>query len=333
MRRTPWLALAGAACLALCACGARSASSPAPRALALERTIPLAQVSGRIDHLAIDPPRRRLFIAELGNSSVEALDLATGRSLGRLGGLSEPQGLGYLPKRDELVVATGGDGMLRFYRAADLGLVGALKLGEDADDVRVDPQSGRVIAGFGKALAIVDPARRTVVRSIPLGAHPEGFQVRGERAFVNLPQARAIAALDLAQGREIARWRNPGPQMNFPMALNAADDLAAVVYRFPARLVLFDPSTGKVVQQAGVCGDADDVDFDEARKRLYVICGSGMVEVFARSGQAYASADRVSTRNGARTGLYEASLDRLYVAARARGAEPAAIMVYRPSSS
>lgn len=333
MRRTPLLALAGAACLAFGACGARSASSPAAPALALERTIPLAQVSGRIDHLAIDPAQRRLFVAELGNGSVEAVDLATGRSLGRIGGLSEPQGIGYLPKRDELVVATGGDGMLRFYQAADLKLIGALKLGEDADDVRVDPQTGRVIVGFGEALAIVDPATRTVVRSIPLGAHPEGFQVRGKRAFVNLPQARAVAALDLAQGRELARWRNPGPQMNFPMALNAAGDLAAAAYRLPARLVLFEPPTGKVAQQIGTCGDADDVDFDEARKRLYVICGSGAVEVFARSGQSYASAGRIATRNGARTGLFAAGVDRLYVAARARGTEPAAIMVYRPSSS
>jgi len=329
--RAALLALAGAACLALCACGARSASTPAPAPLMLERTIPLAQVSGRIDHLAIDPARRKLFVAELGNGSVEALDLATGRSLGRIGGLNEPQGLGFLPKRDELVVATAGDGMLRFYRAADLRLVGALKLGEDADDVRVDPQTGRVLVGFGKALAIVDPATRTLVRSIPLAAHPEGFQARSERAFVNLPGARAVAALDFAEGREVARWRNPGPQMNFPMALNATGDLAAVVYRLPARLVLFEPSTGKAMQQLRTCGDADDVDFDEARNRLYVICGSGAVEAFAHSGQTYASAGRVSTRNGARTGLYAAGLDRLYVAAPARGTEPAAIMVYRPT--
>jgi len=61
--------------------------------------------------------RKRLFVAELGNGSVEAIDLASGRSLGRVTGLSEPQGVGYLPRQDELAVATGGDGMLRFYRA------------------------------------------------------------------------------------------------------------------------------------------------------------------------------------------------------------------------
>ncbi|HKR86933.1 MAG TPA: hypothetical protein VJS38_02055 [Phenylobacterium sp.] len=297
----------------------------------MERVIPLAQVSGRIDHLAIDAGRGRLFVAELGNGSVEAVDLASGRSVGRIGGLKEPQGVGYLPGRDELVVATGGDGMLRFYRAADLKPAGALKLGEDADDVRVDPQTGRVLTGYGQALAVVDPATRTLVRRIPLPAHPEGFEAQGSRAVVNTPRAGAVIAVDLGSGRELARWRNPGPQFNFPLALDSDAGRVAVVYRLPARLALFNAASGHVEQQAPTCGDADDVFFDGARKRLYVVCGAGAVEVFNRAGAGYASAGRIPTREGARTGLFSARQDRLYVAARARGRQPAAILVLRPS--
>lgn len=320
-------ALAGAICVTLGACGAGSA---APPMLVLERAVPLAKVAGRIDHLAIDPARRWLFVAELGNGSVEAVDLATGRPRGRIDGLEEPQGLGYLPDRQELAVATGGDGMLRFYRAADLRLVGSLKLGHDADDVRVDPRSGRVVVGYGEALAVVDPTTRTLVSSIPLGAHPEGFQVMGDRALVNLPRAGAVVVVDLAQGRELARWRNPGPQLNFPMALDAAGDQAAVIYRLPARLVVFQTATGRPSAPVATCGDADDADFDRAG-RLYVICGSGVAESFVRTDAAYVSAGRTVTRDGARTGLYDPGADRLYVAARARGTEPAAILVYRPN--
>ena len=35
--------------------------------LVLEAKIPLGQVNGRIDHLAVDLKRQRLFVAELGN--------------------------------------------------------------------------------------------------------------------------------------------------------------------------------------------------------------------------------------------------------------------------
>ena len=85
--------------------------------LKLERTIPLPNVKGRIDHLAVDVPRQRLFVAELGNGSVDAVDLSSGQTR-RIGGLKEPQGLAYLADRNELVVASGGDGTVRFSTAA-----------------------------------------------------------------------------------------------------------------------------------------------------------------------------------------------------------------------
>jgi hypothetical protein len=269
-------------------------------------------------------------VAELGNGTVEAVDLASGRSLGRVTGLKEPQGVGYLSGRDEIAVATGGDGMLRFYRAADLKLAGSLKLGEDADDVRVDAQSGRVLVGYGAALAVVDPATRSLVRAIPLPAHPEGFQTQGSRAFVNLPQARVVAAVDFGQGRELARWRNPGAHFNFPLALDGDDGLVAVVYRRPAQLVLFRAASGQVAQKLDTCGDADDVFFDSARKRLYVVCGGGAVDVFGKARAGYAPAGRIQTRLGARTGLFSPQLDRLYVAVRESGNQSAAVWALRP---
>jgi hypothetical protein len=323
------LALIGAL-LGLWACGPAAASGPPP--LVLERTIPLAGVSGRIDHLAIDVDHGRLFVAELGNGSVEAIDLASGRSLGRIGGLKEPQGLGYVPQRAELAVATGGDGMLRFYRGADLSPVGAMKLGEDADDVRVERATGRVFVGYGQALAVIDAAGK-LARSIPLPAHPEGFHVQQDRAYVNLPGAGVVGVVDVAQGREIARWPNPGPRFNYPMAIERQVREIAVVYRFPARLVLFDAKTGAVEQQLATCGDADDVFFNRTDNRLYVVCGGGAVDVFDRLRTGYAPARRVGTRGGARTGFYAERLDRLFVAAPARDGKPAEILVFRPSGA
>src|SRR3989442_2502922 len=43
--------------------------------LSLVRTIDLPRVEGRIDHLAIDSGAQRLFVAALGNNTVEVLDL------------------------------------------------------------------------------------------------------------------------------------------------------------------------------------------------------------------------------------------------------------------
>ena len=330
-RRKAWLPAILGALLCVTGCRARSAS-PDLATLSLERTIPLAGVAGRIDHLAYDTRRGRVFIAELGNGSVEGIDLATGRSIGRIGGLLEPQGLAFIEDRDELAVASGGDGTVRFYRAADLAPAGVMQVGPDPDNLRVDPASGRLVVGFGAgALAVIDPATRRVVATTRLPAHPEGFQIDAGRAYVNLPDAGGIAAVDLASGRTLATWRNPGAKWNFPLALEPAGSLVAVVYRFPARLVLWERASGTVNQNLPTCGDADDAFFDGPRRRLYVICGAGSVETFVRAEGGYARQGLTRTRKGARTGLYVPQIDRLLVAARADGAAGAALLVYRPA--
>jgi hypothetical protein len=60
--------------------------------LQLARTIVLPDVHGRIDHLDIDVEGARLFVAALGNNSVEVIDLRAGRRSARLERLREPQG-------------------------------------------------------------------------------------------------------------------------------------------------------------------------------------------------------------------------------------------------
>ena len=302
--------------------------------LELERTIPLPNVSGRIDHLAVDVAHQRLFVAELGNGSVDAVDLSSGATR-RIGGLKEPQGLAYLPDRDELVVASAGDGTVRFFDASSLAPAGTVSLGDDADNVRVNPKTGQVVVGYGSgALAVLDPASRAIVRTIKLGAHPESFQIEGQgrKAFVNVPDAHKIAVVDLDSGRALASWR-AAHLANFPMALDRDAGIVGVVYRIPARLVALETASGTPKADLPVCDDADDLYFDDRRRRIYISCGSGAIDVFEQAGGGYVASARIETRPGARTSLFVPALDRLFVAARAGShKQGAAVLVYRPSS-
>lgn len=314
------------------ATGCSAGSEPAKAdTLALTASIPLHGVKGRIDHLAFDARRGRLYVAALGNGTVEAVDIATGRLAGRIAGLKEPQGLAFLSAQDELAVASGGDGTVRFYRGNDLAPAGVVTVGGDADNLRVQAQTGRLVVGYGAgALAVIDPATHAVIARAPLPAHPEGLQLDGEHAVVNLPDAGGIAVVDLASGKTLSTWRNPGLKWNFPLALDRAAGLVAVAYRFPARLVLWDASSGTVRQTLPACGDADDLFFDPPRHRLYVICGSGAVDIFGTAGGTYVREGGAKTRDGARTGLFIPTVDRLFVAARANGGKEAAVLVFKP---
>lgn len=112
-------------------------------ALQLETKIPLGDVRGRIDHLAIDLKRQRLFVAELGNDSVGVVDLAANSLLKTITGLSEPQGVGYEPSTDTLYVANARDGSVRLYEANDYKAIGRIELGGDADNIRIDAATKR----------------------------------------------------------------------------------------------------------------------------------------------------------------------------------------------
>lgn len=322
-------ALLLAALLAGPAAAAEPAAAPAP--LVLEAKIGLGAVSGRIDHLAVDPRRRRLFVAELGNGSLGVVDLAARTQLRTVSGFKNPQGVGYEASTDTIYVADAGDGAVHVLRGEDFAPLGRIELGSDADNVRIDEAHRRVLVGYGDgALAILDPAARRKLGEVRLPAHPEGFQLAegGAQAVVNLPDAHRIAIADLAGGG-VRAIPTGSLAANFPMAVDAAAGRVLVGFRSPPMLAAFALPDGHLVAKAAICGDADDLFVDD-RRRIYVSCGAGVVDVLQPAGDGYERIARVPTASGARTSLFVVGLDRLYVAARAGWSEPATIWVFRP---
>ena len=304
--------------------------------LLLEKTIPLHNVGGRIDHMAFDRSRNRLIVAELGNDSVEVIDLAAGTVVHRFAKLREPQGVGYSERADVILIANAADGSVRLFSAKDYSELGSIALHDDADNVRIDPRNGLAVVGYGSGgLAVIDPASRAKIADIRLPAHPEGFQIDPAtgRAYVNMPDARQIAVVDLDAHRLVASWPMRDARSNFPMALDSAQSLIASAFRSPPILLLLDPASGAERQRLAICGDADDVFFDAKRARIYVSCGAGEIAVLVRENGGWGVLATIPSASGARTSLFVPELDRLFVAERAGLLESeAAIRVYRPSS-
>lgn len=310
----------------------QAAGAPGQPPLAVERTITLPNVSGRIDHLAYDGVHKRLMVAELGNNTVDIVDVSAGTVLHRITGLKEPQGIAYLPGPNVIVTANAEGGDVRFFDGTSFLQRGSVGLGDDTDNVRADARNGHLLVGYGDGgIAIIDPVRVAKIGDISLGAHPESFQLAlaSGRLFANVPDARRIAVVDLASGKEIASWSPLAFRGNFPMALDEAGHSVIVVFRNPARLATLNMDTGTLIASIETCGDADDVFFDSHRQRIYVSCGAGLIDVVARNGLkriAY-----VKTTSGARTSLYVPETDRLYLAMRAGLISgQAEIQVYRP---
>ncbi|MEQ1581604.1 MAG: hypothetical protein ABL964_13510 [Steroidobacteraceae bacterium] len=306
-------------------------------ALTLEASIPLGAVRGRIDHLAFDIGRRRLYVAELGNDSVAVVDLDTRKVLRTLTGFDEPQGIAYVASTDEVYVANGGDGSVRILKGTDGSPAGRIELGDEADNVRVDRLQRFVAVGHGGgALALIDPVERTKIADIPLHGHPESFQLSrdGSRAYVNVPGAGEVAVVDLANRKPLQAWPTGKLKANFPMALGETESAVWVAFRSPSRLVSFDSNSGKPAVTLDTCNDSDDLFIDPARHRLYVICGGGQIEVWSINDASQpARIGSTPTSDGTRTGLFVPEVDRLYVAVRAASGTPAAVWIFKPSST
>jgi DNA-binding beta-propeller fold protein YncE len=307
---------------------AASGPANAQSALTLESRIQLGDIRGRIDHMAVDLRRQRLFVAELENDSVGVIDFETREIAHVITGVKRPQGLAYVPSVT-LLVANGGDGFLRMFEGARYQALEPLHVGDDADNLRYDPEGNIIYVAYGEGALVVDLASRRKIRDLTLASHPESFQLDREsnRIYVDVPKEQAIIVLDRVSGHRLASWQT-GNASNFPLALNPAAGHVLVVFRNPASLVAFAESSGTPVAKVETCGDADDMFVDATRRRVYVSCGEGFVDVFDANG--YKLVERIPTVKGARTSLLVPEIDRLFLAARATPEAPAAVWVFRP---
>lgn len=299
--------------------------------LELYEQVPIPGHLGRIDHFSGNG--RLVYFSLDGSQGIGIENWFEGREVGFIGGVPEPQGVLYVPGFDKIFAASA-QGKVYVFAGKTHRLEKSLDFGADADNLRWDPVRKLVLVGFGEddgGIAAIDPATDARVGTVlKTGGHPEGFQaeLRGPMIYVNCPDAgQVIEAVNRATG-QVSRWPLRGVRGNFAMALDEADHRVFSATRKGPALVVFNTQTGEQVAAVpGVVGEADDVYFDAARKRVYVIGGQGYVSVVQQiTPDRYGLIANVPTRVGARTGYWNESHDRLYVGVQAEGNQPAQIL-------
>src|SRR6266567_4524876 len=157
--------------------------------LVLKNHIGLPNVNQRIDHFSADIKGQRLFMAALGNHTVEVIDVQNGKRLHTVPDLAEPQGVYYDPATNRLFVACAKAGTTRVFDGGTFQLRETVKFSGDADNIPYEVRGRRIIVGYGDgALGFLDSTGKKT-GEIPLDAHPESFQLKktGTRVFVNIP--------------------------------------------------------------------------------------------------------------------------------------------------
>jgi hypothetical protein len=300
--------------------------------LRLVQTIPLPNVEGRIDHMAVDLKGQRLFIAALGNNTVEVLDLRAGQRIRSITGLHEPQGVGFIPESNKIFIANAKSGACDIFDGSSFKLAKSVMFSDDADNIRYDANTRRVYVGYGSGgLGVIDAATGDQLGDIKLDGHPESFQLEksGRRIFVNIPTSQKVAVVDREKRAVTAAWPIPAAKENFPMALDEEHHRLFVGARKPAKLMVFDTESGKLVTSLDSPGDADDIFYDGTRKRIYISGGEGFIGIIQQQdADHYKILTKISTPSGARTSFYVSELNRLYLAVPHRLGQKAEVRVY-----
>jgi hypothetical protein len=320
--------------------------------LALKSHIALPNVKGRIDHFSVDVKGQRLFMAGVGNHTLEVIDLQSGKRVRTIPDLAEPQGVYYDSATNHLYVACGLDGVTNIYDGTTFQLLGSVKFPDDADNVRYDARSKSVIVGYAGAkelrkrvegtggLGFIDSTTGKQTRTIVIDAHPESFRLeeKGTRLFVNVPDKKEIEVVDVEKGTILARWP-VSAKNNFPMSLDEAHHRLFVGCWNPARLIVFDTETGKEVASLelgekgvvnpNIVGITDDLFYDSARSRVYVLNALGSIDVFRQNDpDHYELIESVPTPLNTKTGLFVPDLGKLFVGVVQNGEKSAEVDVY-----
>ncbi|MBV9949089.1 MAG: hypothetical protein JOZ69_19730, partial [Myxococcales bacterium] len=229
---------------------------------------PLPGVQRRIDHMAVDPAGRRLFVAALGNHTLEIVDIAGGKRIAGIPGLNEPQGVAYLPSLHRIVAATRAGGTVTAFDDQDYKPVGSIPNLPDADNLRFDAAAGELYVGHGDgALGVIEPVHMKLVADIPLPGHPESFRLEegSARVFVNVPPTREVLVVDRARRSVVGHILLGGAADNYPMSLDEHGRRLFVGVRRPAKLLVFDTASYKQLAAVACVGDTDDLFYDADR--------------------------------------------------------------------
>src|SRR5438132_1435049 len=112
--------------------------------LELIQTIVLKGKPGGLDHVAVDVPHDRLFLANKANNTLDVVDLKLGKLLDQKTGQTAIQGVAYSPELNRIFVGLGSNGLCNIFDGESLKILKTIKFKDDADNVRYNPKTNLV---------------------------------------------------------------------------------------------------------------------------------------------------------------------------------------------
>jgi DNA-binding beta-propeller fold protein YncE len=267
---------------------------------------------GAWNFASIDPVGRRLYVGR--TDGILAVDIDSHKVTPLPLGGRRVQMVAPVPGSD-LVVATLDDANSAVVMNGRTGaIVKELPAGRGPEIATFDPASHLVaVMAASEELILIDPARKTVVGSIPMGALLESGAADGHgRLYVNLEDKHAIGVVDVSARKLIKSW--PLGDCDDPTGLGYDPRrhwlISACGGSHVAKVV--STRTGAVVATLPIGIEPDAVMVDVQRRLAFIPCSEGHLTVISLSGAPRVIAS-VVTAQGATTGALDPKTGRVYL--------------------
>src|SRR6516164_10733315 len=238
------------------------AATPAPVGYHLLKKIPLGAAEGGgeyFDYITVDSAARRLYLSH--GTEVKVLDADSLAMVGNITGLKRDHGIALVPEVGRGFITDGDAAQIIMFDLKTLKTVGAIKGEKDADYILYDPASKHIFVfnGDAKNSTVIDPAKGTVLATVPLGGAPEQAVADGKGTiYDNLEDTNEVIALDSRTLKIKSRWPVAPAGQPVAIAMDRQHRRLFIGGRGPKMLVVMDADTGKVIGQPFPIGDRVD---------------------------------------------------------------------------
>jgi hypothetical protein len=281
---------------------------------------------GDFDHIYTDIKGNRLLLAAEDHGTIELFALDTLKHLKTIKGVETPHAFLALPEKNLLVVTDSGKGGSKLFDFNTLELKGSLKsVGLGADSMEYDADSKHAfIATGGKDadmkeayLEEVDPVTDQSFAKIKFDSNSlQGLvlEAKGPRIFVMDQGNNKVVVVDRKSHQITAEWPIKDVGQAAMVQIDEAHHRLFVGTRKPGKLIILNSDTGAMVASLGAPEKVDQLIYDEAGRRLYMLGGDGNIGIYLQKDADTYIASRFASAEGAKTGLLVPALHRLYAA-------------------
>src|SRR5438445_366096 len=189
--------------------GAYVLASP-PSGYHLLKKIPFGAAPGTIeyfDYITFDAATRRVYLSH--GAEVKVVDADSGSVVGTVSDLKRCHGVVVLNDLGRGFITDGEAAQVVVFDLKTFKKVGEIKADKDADSILYDPASKHIFVfnGSPKSSTVIDPAKGTVIATIPLGGAPEQAVADGKGTiYNNLEDTNEVIAIDTQALKVKSRW-------------------------------------------------------------------------------------------------------------------------------